>query len=199
MKILKARVDWGVPPEPGKHQGREPRLHILVDALPDGEWVYSQHGTGSRRAYFAEQGGEARFLRSGPEWPGGPWGRVSLKLQDGSAVELDPRPFDPSTVNWLAYQGVPGFQGVVEVTLYRREGTGKVCEGTHYVTLDFAREAAAKCEKPVEGKPDEREPETVYLAQERFGWDESSWRWVPSAAPDGVALPGELLEEGTNE
>lgn len=184
MKILKARIDWGEPIKPGVHYGRPPQLHILVDALPDSEWVYAACGASYRRFYFAEQGGEARFLRQGPDGLT-PWGRVSLRLQDGSTVEFDPRPLDPSTVNYLAYDGKPGFQQIVPVILKvaDRENRQSVAVGPRYVTLDFAREAAAKCEPP------------VFLAQERFGWDDSSWRWVPSVVEERPTLPGEILEE----
>ena len=183
MKILKARVDWGTPPEPGKHFGRSPQLHILVDALPNGEWVYlASHGANYRRFYFAEQGGEVRFLRQGLDGLVEPWGRVSLRMQDGSTVELDPRPLDPSTINYLAYKGESGFQQVVSVTLYCLVDKTVICKGPYYVILAFAREAAARCRPP------------VFLAQERFGWDDSSWRWVPSMAEDRPMLPGEQLE-----
>ena len=183
MKVLKSRVDWGAPPILGVHFGRPPQLHVLVDSLPSGDWVYSaSYGANYRRFYFAEQGGEARFLRQGPDGLVEPWGRVSLRMQDESTVELDPRPLDPSTINYLAYKGESGFQQVVPVVLYYPVDKVPMCQGPHYVILDFAREAAAKCKPP------------VFLAQERFGWDDSSWRWVPSMAEDRPVLPGELLE-----
>jgi len=103
-------------------------------------------------------------------------------MQDGSTVELDPRPLDPSTINYLAYKGELGFQQVVPVVLYYPVDKVPMCQGPYYVILDFAREAAAKCKPP------------VFLAQERFGWDDSSWRWVPSMAEDRPMLPGELEE-----
>ena len=182
MKILKARVEWGQRLIKGKHFGVHPRLHVLVDAMPEGEWRFSAFGPECHRVFFAELGGGVRIVGSRPHSENSPYGRMMLTLTDGSEVEFDPRAVDEATVNYLAFIGTSGFQHVVKVVLYTPMEGVPVCQGAHFVSLDFAKAAAEKCAPP------------VFLAQERFGWDGSSWYWVPSVKPDTPALPNEEEE-----
>lgn len=180
MRIIKARVEWGEAPAPGKHFGVRPCLHILVDALPAGDWRYTYHGPAEQRVYFATLEGEARFIGSSPKCLNSPRSPYSLTCaDDGAVIEFPARGVDEAAVNYLAFAGAKGFEHVVRVVLYTPMEGAPVCQGVHFVTLAFAEEAAKKCD-PV-----------VHLAQERFGWDNASWRWVPSAEPDHPARPGE--------
>jgi len=181
MRIIKARVEWGEAPAPGKHFGVRPCLHILVDALHAGEWRYTYHGPAGQRVYFAAFEGEARFIGSSPRC----LTRSSYSLtcaDDGAVIEFPARGVDEATVNYLAFAGAKGFEHVVRAVLYTPMEGAPVCQGVHFVTLEFAQEAAEKCAPP------------VFLAQERFGWDGSSWYWVPSVKPDTPALPNEEEE-----